>query len=302
MTLLLHPGFHKTATSWLQSTVFAEKRLFRSLMTHEEIDDLLVRPHDFWFDAEQASADISALRSDPKPGVVDVISSEILSGNILLGSRDSAQLAKRLAATCDEAKVLLTVRAQKPMARSIYQQYVKRGGRLGIEEFLRFAPEPGYFWFDPATLEFHKVAEAYAAYFGRENVMVLPQELLVSNRPQYLRLMFDFVGLEESVAEHELAKAPASSISPPLSGAPLLRIANSIGQSPFNPRSRSRIAPLGKLIERVGYRWTLGEAKAKQRADAALDAELSNRFGKSNAILQRFCPVDLKKLRYEMDD
>lgn len=302
MTLLLHPGFHKTATSWLQATVFSEKRLFRSLMDHHEIDDLLVRPHDLDFDPDVVAERIGKLRENPEPGIVDVISSEILSGNIIMGSRDSRSLVGRLAATAGPAKVLLTVRAQKPIMKSIYLQYIKRGGRLSIEEFLTFKAEPGYFWFDPSSLEFDKLARAYADHFGPENLMVLPQELLQRDRPRYLRLLMSFVGLEESEAEHDLAKLSAKGISPPVSGIPLLRLANSIGQSPFNPRSKSRLAPLGSLIERAGYRWTAGETRADSKMKQAIDAKLMHQYGPSNTRLAEYCPVELASLGYQVSE
>lgn len=302
MTLLLHPGFHKTATSWLQITVFAEQRLFRSLMGHEQISDLLVAPHDYAFDASAAKATIERLREGAQPGIVDVISSEILSGNILMGSRDCLTLSQRLAATCQPAKVLLTVRAQLPIMKSIYLQYIKRGGRLDIAEYLAFKPEPGYFWFDPGTLEFDRLALSYAERFGAENVLVLPQELLARDRARYLRLLCAFVGLEESEAERELGQVSARGISPPVSGIPILRIANALRQSPLNPGSPNRMNAVGNLIQSVGYRWTLGEARADKRIKQAIAARLAGRYGASNRALQHYAPVDLAALGYEMAD
>jgi len=301
MTLLLHPGFHKTATSWLQSTVFAEQRLFRPLMDHGEIDELLVRPHDFDFDADAAKARVAALRQAAKPGITDVISSEILSGNIILGSRDSAVLADRLAAVCGPAKVLQTVRAQRPIMKSIYFQYIKRGGRLGIEDYLDFKPEPGYFWVDPVTLEFDRLAQAYAAHFGAENVMVLPQELLAKDRAQYLRLLCQHAGLDESEAERELGGVSARGVSPPASGVWLLRKSGSIRQGPLNPRAPGWQDAAGTMIERVAYRWTWGKERADQRLKQALNAKLTARYGASNKRLQQFTPVDLASLGYEID-
>lgn len=300
MTLLLHPGFHKTATSWLQTTVFAEDRLFRSLMGHEAISDLLVAPHDFDFDASAARAAIARLREGARPGIVDVISSEILSGNILMGSRDCATLTERLASTCQPAKVLLTVRAQLPIMKSIYLQYIKRGGRLDIAEYLAFKPEPGYFWFDPGTLEFDRLAHSYAAHFGAANVLVLPQELLSRDRARYLRLLCEFVGHEESEAERALGQVSARGVSPPVSGIPILRIANMLRQSPLNPGSPSRLYGIGALIQSVGYRWTLGEAGAEKRIRQAIKERLAGRYGASNRRLQAFAPVDLAGLGYEM--
>ncbi len=300
MTLLVHPGFHKTATSWLQSTVFAESRLFSSLLDHGEIDDLLVRPHEFNFDAEAAKSRIAALRADGKSGIVDVVSSEILSGNILLGSRDSAALAGRLAASCPGAKVLLTVRAQRPIMKSIYLQYIKRGGQLSIEEYLNFEPEPGYFWFDLRTLEFDRLAQLYADLFGSENVLVLPQELLARDRAHYLRLLCAHVGLEQSEAELELGAVSASGVSPPASGVALLRMSSPMRPGPFNPRSSGILDPLGNLLERAAYRWTWGKARADARMNDAVAAKLTGHFGASNARLQQYAPVDLAALGYEI--
>lgn len=300
MTLLLHPGFHKTATSWLQSTVFAEDRLFRSLMDHGEIDDLLVRPHDFHFEQEAAKTRIDALREGAKPGIVDVISSEILSGNIIMGSRDSAVLADRLAAACPEAKVLLTVRAQLPIMKSIYLQYIKRGGQLSIEDYLDLKPEPGYFWFDANTLEFDRLARAYADRFGAENILILPQELLASDRAQYLRLLCNHVGLAQSDVELELGAVSARGVSPPASGVALLRMSSPLRPGPFNPRTSSILDPLGNLAERAAYRWKWGKARADQRMKEAVKAKLAGRYGASNSRLQKFTPVDLGTLGYEM--
>ena len=242
------------------------------------------------------------LLAETTPAVVDVVSSEILSGNILMGSRDSHTVAQRLARTFGEAKILLTVRAQKPITKSIYLQYIKRGGRLDIEEFLTFEPEPGYFWFDPATLEFDGLAQVYAEHFGAKNILVLPQELLVQDRARYLRELCSFVGLGESDAERELAQKSASGVSPPVSGIPLLRLANAIGPSPFNPRSPSRLAGLGKIFERIGYRWTWGEDVADRRIKQAIQSKLIHSYAASNRRLQEFAPVDLKSLGYQMDD
>jgi len=300
VTLLIHPGLHKTATSWLQTNVFSETRLFRSLLGHAEVNDLLVAPHDFDFDAHAVRKTLDRLMAGSHPGIVDVISSEILSGNIILGSRDCVTLAWRVAATCPDAKVLLTVRAQGHIAKSIYLQYLRRGGYLDIEQYLSFKPEPGYSWFDPGTLQFDRIARTYAAHFGQENVLVLPQELLSRDRMRYLRLLCEFVGVAESEAERDLSKEPARGISPPASGGAILRRANVLRQSALNPRPPSKLTAIGDMLERVSYRWTLGRERAEKRINQVIKKELSGRFGESNKRLQEFVPVDLAALGYEM--
>lgn len=300
MTLLIHPGFHKTATSWLQDVVFAESRLFRSLLTHHEIDDLLVRPHDFEFEPSVAKKKIAAKRLSGEAGTVDVISSEILSGTIFSGSRESLRLAQRLGQVFDEAKILLTVRSQLSIMKSIYLQYVKRGGRLSIEDFLDYRPEPGYFWFERRVLEFDRLAQAYADRFGVQNVLVLPQELLKRDQTQYLDLLFRFAGVPDDKMPEQFTFAAERGVSPPVSGSWLLRIANAFRRSPLNPEAMSTLGFLGGPIHRLAYRWTLGNKAATQRMDHAIRIRLAGHYGESNRRLQAFTPVDLGSMGYEI--
>ena len=272
MTLLLHPGFHKTATTWLQERVFSDRGVFRSLMGHAQIDELLVRPHDLDFDPAAASLRIEQLRSGTEGGLVDVISSEILTGNILFGARDSLTIADRLAATCRPARVLLTVRSQQGIAQSIYLQFVKRGGRLSIAEFFSRLPEPGYFGFDPRSLEFGRIAQLYGERFGQENVLVLPQELLRKDRGAFLQLLFDFAGADLSQADPGILTAPAAGKSPPASGVRLLCAANGMRDTPISPASKTVLTGLGNALQALGYRWKIGEEAASRRMKSEISA------------------------------
>ena len=300
MTLLIHPGFHKTATTWLQETVFSDTRFFRSLLTHTQVSELFVAPHDFAFDAGRARDEVASSRPGKVEGITDVISSEIMSGNIITGSRDSMIIADRVASIGQPAKVLFTVRSQQRIAQSIYMQYLKRGGRLSIGDYLSFAPEPGYFWFDPGSLEFDRLVQAYADRFGAENVMVLPQELLSRNQTEYLRLLFAFAGLDEAKATSELKVASARGVSPPASGVPILRLANAFRNTQLNPGPQSVLSWAGEVLQAMGYRWRLGKDSADAKMKQTVKTILKGRYGQSNARLQAFAPVDLAALGYEM--
>lgn len=300
MTLLIHPGFHKTATTWLQNAVFADRRFFDPVLTHDEADRLFVRPHDFALDLA-AAKDLLNKRLATRGGSVQVISSEILSGNILLGSRDCVAIAARLAAVVSNAKVLLTVRAQQPIMRSIYVQYLKRGGRLPLEQYLAFRPDWGYMWFDPVTLEFDRLADVYAGHFGRQNVIVLPQELLKRDRARYLRLLMDFVAIDPTTDPAEFDGRPEVGISPPVASIPVLRFANALRNTTFNPAPEGSLSKLGNLIWSAAHRWSYGEQRAVERSQATIAAAMGHsRYAASNARLQAYCPVDLAELGYDV--
>lgn len=299
MTVLIHPGFHKTGTTWLQTELFQERRIFNSMFSHAEIDNLFVRPHDFNFDAERATKAVTDKQSRPEEGLVDVITSEILSGNPFTGSRDSRANALRLSRSVGKAKVLFTVRAQRPMLRSLYMQYVQRGGRRSIDEFVGRECEPGYFGFDIDLLKFNRLVEFYGELFGDDNVLVLPQELLARDRRTYFTKLYEFLKGTAPVASLSISQRREVGASPPTSGLPLLRMANLIRRTPVNPEAVIAFDPIGRLMHRAAYHFRVREKRARVRLDNAAHRLIDDRFRASNARLQRFSPVDLAQLGYD---
>ncbi len=299
MTLLIHPGFHKTGTTWMQEVLFRDKRLFNLMFDQQETDSLLVRPHDFQFSPQHASSAITARRSGKDDNLIDVISSELLCGNMFSGSRDSRILAERLFAVTGPAKILLTVRAQIPMLKSVYLQYVKRGGRKSLTDFLNYEPEPGYNWFRGEVFEFHHLAEHYASLFGADNVMVLPQELLIRDRQIFFETLLKFVRGE---APKGLAVSDEKSVgvSPPSSAIPILRFANLFRQTPVNPEAMRMFNGFGSLLTSLSYRMPIGSARKETRIKQQIESFAEGRYGISNAKLQSYVPVSLGELGYEL--
>ena len=298
--ILIHPGFHKTGTSFLQQSVFAEERLFNSLLSHQEAHNLLVGPSPFEFNLKDVKRRIADAACARRHGAADVISSEILSGTMFQGSRDANMIAGRLKQACPDARILLTVRSQTSLARSVYLQYIKRGGRRKVEHFFRHQPEPGYHWFSPQILQFHNLIEYYATLFGKDNVIVLPQELLKNDRSYYLRLLFEFADVQ---FDNEIDKRIASEAvgkSPPASGIPILRAGNLFRQTPLNPEGIARLSLIGNSLARLAFNWRVGAERAERKLSDHIRAEVAGKYGLSNSRTQKFCPVDLSKLGYEV--
>jgi len=300
MPLLIHPGFHKTGTTWLQQQLFNDRNYFHSMFTHEEIDGLFVRPHDLEFSTKATLAAVDERRSKTGANTIDIISSEILSGLIFTGSRTNKSMAERLAASCGKAKILLTVRAQMPIVQSIYFQYIKRGGRLNIDDFLSYQPEPGYGWFNSSVIAFDQLASCYAELFGQENVMVLPQELLARDRPTYVDHIMRFAGGKGFGTDIKIEDRPREGVSPPASGVWLLRAGNLFKSGPMNPNAIRSLHGLGSALHSAAYRWTWGKNAAKIKMGAIIAQHLEGKYGESNRRLQTYCPVDLAGLGYEM--
>ena len=302
MTILLHPGLHKTGTTWLQEAVFSNSTFFNNLMTHREIFDVFVRPHDFDFDAEVAADFLNIRRRSMGDERVGVISSETLCGTRMTGQRESRTIANRLATTFGAVKILITIREQTATLKASYFQYIKRGGRKTVREYLSFQPEPGFYFFDKDQLAYDKLIEHYAALFGPDNVLVLPQEALARKPKAY----FDQLIL------HATGKLPGTDVpmpdltpigaSPPASGLPLLRWSSHFRRTPVDNDPFLPIEPVGNFLASLAYRWKVGNQVATKRINDAMSAATRNRYAASNSATQRYCPFDLADLGYQVSD
>lgn len=299
MTLLIHPGFHKTGTSWLQNQLFVDGRLFNKMFGHGEIYDLIVAPHALGFDAVTARDTIAGRRSAADSAIVDIISSETLCGNPLTGRRNSKAIADRLVQATGPAKVLFTIREQASILKSTYLQYVKRGGRMTLARFVDYRPEPEYPSFDMEQLVPCRLVEYYASLYGEGNVIVLPQEALLRERDLYFEELIKFVTGAPPPPSISISATPPSAKSPPASGIFLLRLASHFLRTPVNTDPVIPAEPIGKVLLAAGYRWKLGN----KRADKVLRAEIAEmvrgRFRADNDRLQRYCPFDLAQYGYE---
>ncbi|WP_251567086.1 hypothetical protein [Erythrobacter sp. 3-20A1M] len=301
MTLLIHPGFHKTGTSWLQTEVYTDRRLFHMTLSHEEAFQAIVKPHDFDFEPEVARAVLDRSRSRRNDGLVDVLSSEVLCGTRTTGQRESRTIADRLGAITGPAKILFTIRSQPGTLRASYMQFVKRGGRKSFADFLTFEPEPGYTFFDIRQLAYHHLIEHYAMLYGEENVLVLPQEVLARDPDAFFEALVRFATGNAPPAGVSISRAKRAGGSPPASGLPILRFASHFRRSPMDNDPVLPFKPLGSALMSLGYRWTLGNERATRILRSQVNEQVRGRFGSSNARVQRFCPFALEELGYEVE-
>lgn len=304
MTLLIHPGFHKTATTWMQNELFTDARWFRMLMKPTEVQKWIVRPHDFEFDAEAARIELARRIAAGDKVAIDVLSSEDLSANPFFGARESRIYAARVKAVAPEAKILLTVRHQPSLMRSLYQQYVKRGGSLNEAAFfdLNARSEPGYYGFDPVCLRYDLLADEYARAYGAANVLVLPQELLAKDPRAFLAAILQHCG-QPGPAEGE-APSTRSGVgkSPPDGGAPLLRLANRLRPTPVYPGGPRSVSAIGNFLYRAAYHQRLFSKHYRKTLENVIRERTPDYYAEGNRKLQAYCPVDLAKLRYVMAD
>lgn len=297
--LLLHVGYHKTATTWMQRQLFQPAHGYRQLAGHVEVFETILRPHDLVFDPGPARAMLAEAAQGLSAGEVPVVSSEILSGLPFEGARESASYADRLARIAPDARILLTIRTQLKILPSVYMQYVRRGGTLPPERFFGEEPGLGYFGFDPVHFEYDRLVRRYQSLFGADNVYVFPQEALRSDRDAALVALARFAG-NGRYSGLSPAAARTEGASDPEYASALLRRINHFRPEVLNRNPVVPLGPFGSLAFRgAGYlarRPTLARLLGDRRPVTAHVAQaFAGRFEASNARLKALLahPVDL---------
>jgi len=215
--VLLHIGYHKTATSWLQNQLFVSTNtVFEPLSKNSHGQSTLGRK--FLFNHEGyliSSFDLNTSElnkeletiSATKPNLynkIPVVSHENLSGNPCCGGPDAMSCARRLHNFFPDARVLIVIREQKSFLLSFYFQYLHMRGMKSINKFLKNRFDdlkiPS---FSPDHLIYNGLIKHYFELFGSENVIVLPYELFRTNPQQFISELSVF--LNENIKVDEKA-------------------------------------------------------------------------------------------------
>jgi hypothetical protein len=194
MRPLVHIGYMKTGSTWLQRRVFEDRGAgFLPLLQRRRVIDDLVRPSPLYFVARPLREAIDIKRQDAEMlGAVPFLSHERLSGAPVSGGFDAYQIAVRLHSLVPDARVLIVVREQISHLLSIYNEYINQGGACSLERFLqrherfRFPP------FDWNYFCFSILIQEYKRRFGSESVLVLPYEFLREDPGEFAHRIVSF--------------------------------------------------------------------------------------------------------------
>jgi hypothetical protein len=296
---LVHIGYHKTASTWLQFCVFPH---LTGVRYGDPLFDHLVRnlatADDHMFFAEAFKSVLSQIEG--LPGGPLLLSNEGISGT-LWDTRDTGlRNATRVHGLMPAARIVLVVRRQDEMLRSIHAQYVNEGGTRPLREFVEGGVEGCRFSLH--HLEYHRLAGRYVELFGQDRVWVVPYEHLRAQRDQFLEGLCEFLGAELTV---DVSRARLNhSLSPPSLW--LLRMWNRLFRaSRFNQAPYLAALPGGRrvrnlmqgrvdpIVRRVTVRTT-------SAADGRLLADIAARFADSNQRLQGFCSRPLTPWGYPL--
>lgn len=221
MRPLLHIGYHKTGTTFLQRRFFNDKKSGLALAAGPPrtrvpiLNKNFIDVNPFEFDPDVARGSLEpAIKNAQNRGLTPVVSHERFSGSPFAGGYDSNEMADRLAATFPEAQVLIVIREQASMLLSLYKLYVRQGGAMPLHQFVD--SETGRirvpsFRFD--FLEYHRLIVYYAGLFGLENVLVMPYEMLKGTPDLFFERIGEFLGRSVFTPEPGSENVSASALA-----------------------------------------------------------------------------------------
>lgn len=145
-----------------------------------------------------------------------VVSAEGLSGGYF---DDNLSIPDKIQKTFPQAKIIICIRDQKTVIPSLYSVHIKNGGIEKYPEFVKKIVTNNKF-------DYFQLINKYYEVFGEQNILVLFYEDLKKQQQDFLKQLFDFIGLasEEDVAE----KKPTSNRRSPVAEQKFGRIINKL--------------------------------------------------------------------------
>lgn len=305
--VLIHIGYHKTATSALQKQLFsAPDGPFASPPDEQKyvLSNRFVLPQPLTFDASlvrEQYADF--LETSHKTGKVAVFSHERFSGYPASGGFDSPLIAQRLKKTFPDAHILIVFREQISSILSMYSQYVTDGGHKSFKGYLaqsepmmRRVP-----MFSPDFYRYDRLFRYYQSLFGAEHVHGLTYEQFVRDSDAFVRQLCGSLGVEASSHKFQKTNTKRSQ-----SFQVLQRGVNRLFSN--NQLSTGAVLPLPNATRRFGKLSNRLSRMFPQALDRVLEARMERRaatqfkdaFSDSNAILKELTGLELEKYGYQL--
>ncbi|WP_193742870.1 sulfotransferase [Sphingobium bisphenolivorans] len=308
--LLIHIGFHKTGSTWLQQQIFGSADHGFTTETgrprHQIVHDF-VTADAFQFSPDEARASYARhIAAAKNQGWTLVVSHERLSGYPSSGGHDRRLIADRLHATFPQARILMILREQRSLIRSMYSQHITDGGTGSLRAFLasvepHLGRRPG---FRLSTYEFDGMIQYYQRLFGRDKLLVLPYEMLAEEPAWFVARIQDFCGFTgEPVGRANRANEGRSLLMQLVQ-----RRLNALFYD--NELSPGALVAIPRFAPRFGAMRGLFEAFSPRRLERYLHARLRDQveahvgshYAQSNWRTQELTGLDLARYGYPVSE
>ena len=278
---LLHVGFPKTASTWLQHYLQDSQRInyigkhaggkrWRSEQIKSVRTSLqgLQTPYTF-SEVQKIIAETIVVN----PELPFVLSDEVLAKPWKDKPNWPNEYAQLLSTYFPEGQILLTVRKQSDIACSLYRKHVEEFGLASMSMREWFDSGAGSqdvdFWRRWDLLEYY---QGLHQFFG-DRILIVPYEMMKTAPAEYCSIITDFFEINDIE----------------------LKIEKPVNQVSF----RSDYKQLFKMLIQPKYWSQLKQAiKIKPRYDEALIQSIDEYFANKNRELSRLSSVDLEKYDY----
>ena len=192
---LIHLGYQKTASTFLQKLVFSNEEVFYAPWGPQSAQaiDTFVLEHPRRFTPEKIRSSLI----DPD-GRVPIISHEDLLGYPAYGRYYAGPTIRRIFESLPNSRLLICVREQEAILLSNYFQYIRQGGTRNLHQMLVGAGARVGFrpMFRLDHFEYDLTYSLIREHFTKDRIMFLPVELLRSNQERFMTLLSDFMGID----------------------------------------------------------------------------------------------------------
>jgi hypothetical protein len=296
---------HKTATTTLQQEFFPAchglNYIPRTIPDVGAFSHAVAVTDPIYFDAE---AERRLLAPHIREDVPNLISEEAYSGSpyaglIKAGLDHRSPILKNLHAALPSARIIVVIRRQDRLARSLYRQYITTGGTQKIETFYGFLGESALlplnrFRFTPYIDMIHSLFTA--------GVLILVFEEFVLNQEAFLLKIVEFLGVE--MPDVRLNTMNRTTLGP--TGMELCRILNRVFKSkispggviPGIPRLREDRMVWVSPVALLNNRWPGRGRVSKSSRQYKIGEEILERVRDDNVDLDERYKLGLAKFGY----
>jgi hypothetical protein len=308
---LVHIGYHKTATTWLQRELFCvNSKVFVPLSPDNnpnvgkylgrqfirDRDGYLLSPFDLNRDVILQELEFILGEIDIG-GRVPVLSYERLSGNPHSGGFDARVIAERIQACFPDARIFCVIREQREILLSTYFQYLKIGGTDTLKTYLTRSYDGRRPGFSPAHFNYIDLVSCYCRLFTRENLLVLPYELFRNQTGLFLEKLGKFVSLDISDRADRAGirynKRADDAVTPRLPFLNLFLESSSVNA--YSPLRTPLARPLLRLTNRL---LPLNSSAYAKKLRQQIGAIVGDRYRAGNRQLSELIGIDLSAYGY----
>ena len=314
-TPLIHIGYQKTGSTWLQRELFVPSSpVFHPLPAkdgkHSNLANAFFKDDDGFLLSSFSRNEVSIKKQldDLKPELsqsqkIPVITHERLTGDLNSGGFDGRLIADRIYSTLPEAKILILFREQRDFIFSTYFQYLEEGGTQSIKRFLYTKYDDRRPGFSPGYVKYDLLVDYYQQRFGKTNVLALPFELFRQEPSLFIEKLSQFVGKEIDVNpkafenKHNASKQYYAKMH--WRNLTKYRTSNSLNS--YSTKNRLPIKKtLNKLVPIVGDWVPNGwNKRTETEVKSVIASWCANRFTDSNNRLSTLVNIDLAAYGYQ---